>query len=443
MAVLGSAARLVEQALPADRGVPLVVLAGCATALGERSSAKQEDSGEGEAALPGLARELLAHGVPAVLAMNASVTDPYVTRLGAELYGELAGQQRPDPLGAASYARRQVDAQLRAAPDGSREARLAALAEWATPTLLVRGPSVPLFDAADGFEEITAPPEPVLAGVVVRSVGDFVGRRREERLLGRALQGQHAGVVVHGIGGVGKSTLAAQLIADLGEQAGLVVSLSGRLAVEQIFDELARRLLAVGLQRGWDETHPLRRAIALLRDAHLRWQDRLGVLAEHLLRREPVLLLLDNFEDNLTPADAVDRPGHRVADPELAAFLAAWVGAPGMSRLLVTSRYPFGLPDQAHQHLESLHLGPLSWAETRKLIWRLQGLDALDPAQQHRAWTDVGGHPRSLEYLDALLRGGTARFDDIAQRMERALTNRGIPDPKRWLRDTTGTWTGR
>jgi tetratricopeptide (TPR) repeat protein len=50
----------------------------------------------------------------------------------------------------------------------------------------------------------------------------------------------------------------------------------------------------------------------------------------------------------------------------------------------------------------------------------------------------VGGHPRSLEYLDALLRGGNARFDDIAWRIEATLTSRGIGDPKRWLRDTRG-----
>jgi AAA ATPase domain len=349
----------------------------------------------------------------------------------------LGGQQRPDPLGALSHARRRVDAQLSGTADGSREVRLAGLAEWATPTLFVRGPSLPLFDAADGFEAVKAPPEPALdPAVVVRGVGDFVGRRREERLLGRALHGQRAGVVVHGIGGVGKSTLAAQLIVNLGEKAGLVVSLAGKLAVEQILEEFAKRLLAFAVGRGLDGTHPLRRAIPLLRDAHVPWQDRLGLLAEHLLRRHPVLLLLDNFEENLTHRN--DPPGHEVADPELAAFLATWTRGPGMSRLLLTSRYPFALPDQAHQRLQAQHLGPLSWEETRKLISRLPGLDDLDPRQQYRAWIDVGGHPRSLEYLDALLRGGVARFDDIAQRMEATLTKRGVRNPKQWLHDAKG-----
>ena len=47
-------------------------------------------------------------------------------------------------------------------------------------------------------------------------------------------------------------------------------------------------------------------------------------------------------------------------------------------------------------------------------MWRLPGLDALPAAGRDRAYRNVGGHPRTLEYLDALLRGGQARFDDVA-----------------------------
>ena len=57
-----------------------------------------------------------------------------------------------------------------------------------------------------------------------------------------------------------------------------------------------------------------------------------------------------------------------------------------------------------------------------------------------RAYTDVGGHPRSLEYLDALL-AAAARFDDIAERLDAALP-RGIADPEPGWR-VEGTWTGR
>jgi len=48
---------------------------------------------------------------------------------------------------------------------------------------------------------------------------------------------------------------------------------------------------------------------------------------------------------------------------------------PGKSRLLVTCRHPLPLEGVAARKLRDHHLGPLSFAETRKLLWRLSGLD--------------------------------------------------------------------
>jgi len=122
---LVDAARFAAEVLSPDRGVPLLVLSGCSTALPELNG------GAGEAALPGVARELLARGVPAVLAMTAPVTDPYATRLTAALYRTLSTAEQSDPLTALSDARRSLE-QERA---GSTDKHLAALAEWATPTV--------------------------------------------------------------------------------------------------------------------------------------------------------------------------------------------------------------------------------------------------------------------------------------------------------------------
>ena len=163
----------------------------------------------------------------------------------------------------------------------------------------------------------------------------------------------------------------------------------------------------------------------------MEWADRWRLLAEQILPAVPMTVLLDNFEDNLEQAQ--DGSGWQVRDPELAAFLAGWARRPGQGKLLFTCRYPFALPGSAERRLAGLHLGPLSAAETRKLIWRLPGLDALSPDEKNRAYRDVGGHPRTLEYLDALLRGGQARFDDVAERMEDRLRDRGIADPAAWL----------
>jgi tetratricopeptide (TPR) repeat protein len=445
------AARFAAEALPADRGVPLIVLAGCSTALpaprqqnaaaGQQAAAPGNGSPDDLAvaartaeALEGLAVELLGRGVPAAVAMTAPVTDRYATVFAAEVYRELAAREDPVPLAAVSDARRALEARRRALPPADP---WGAVAEWATPVLVQAGPPLALFRRGDGLERLAAPAEPVFAaGMVVRRVGEFVGRRAELRALLRALRGAGAGVVVHGIGGIGKSTLAAQLADQLGDEAGLVVAVSAAaaLTVDLIIEALRTALLAHALERGLDGRDPLHQVAAALTDASPPWRDRLELVRRVVLPRLPVLLLADNAEDLLTGGPG----GREVADPDLAGFLAAWVQAAPRARLLVTSRYPFTLPGGADRRLAWHHLGPLSLAETRKLIWRLPALDALPPSDQQRAHAVVGGHPRTLEYLDALLRGGAAVFPDVAERLETALDRRGITDPARWLRGVEG-----
>ncbi|MEU8380848.1 tetratricopeptide repeat protein [Streptosporangium sp. NPDC048865] len=438
-----TAARLAG-AVPRDRGVPLVVLSGCSTALDARhpvprtdaddaSPADDASGGEGDkAVLTGLARGLSAAGVPAVLAMTAPVTDRYATLLSGALYRELAVRPQPDVLTALSEARRDLEERR-----GKGDDRDADLVEWATPALFLRGPSLPLYDVNDGVDANLRPPKAVSLdpGVVVRAVGDFVGRRSELRTLRAALRGR-PGVLLHGIGGVGKSSLAAELIGTLGAGAGLVVSHVGQGGPDQILTAVADKLLAATSRTG-AEGEDLRNVALALREPRYPWQVRLDALAQTLaevsasLSRRigppPVTLLLDDFEDNLDRA-----PDFSFLDADLPEFLAAWLR---VGKLLVTSRHPFPLPDDALDLLYVHHLGPLSFAEARKLMWRLPGLDALTTADRERAWADVGGHPRTLEYLDALLRGGEARFPDITRRLERLLRDRGdVPDPAEWLR---------
>ena len=50
-----------------------------------------------------------------------------------------------------------------------------------------------------------------------------------------------------------------------------------------------------------------------------------------------------------------------------------------------------------------------------KLAWSLPALDDLDEAQLDQVWRLAGGHPRSLEYLDALLSGGQAHYPDVTR----------------------------
>ncbi|MCU0894581.1 MAG: CHAT domain-containing protein, partial [Rhodospirillales bacterium] len=414
-----SAAKL-TRAIPAGRAAPLVVLAACSTASDRPgdTEAKAEE-------LPGIARALVAKGVPQVIAMQGPVSDTYATLLAGELLEALAGWEQPEVLTALASARRDLERSRLQTPATARQPP-----EWATPALYASAEPLPLFDPKAKPETIESRPEPRLdPGVLVRRVGEMVGRRRELRLARRTLgDPQRAGVVVHGMGGVGKSTLAAELMHRLGADGFVLASLAGSIEVDTLLSEVGRRLLAYARAKELDERHPLREVARLVREPKEPWRDRLGALMSEVLGAVPPALLLDNFEDNLTDGT--------IGDEALAQLLALWAASPGRSRLIFTCRYPFVLPDEAEVSLEFVHLGPLSFAETRKLILRLPGLNALPAADQRRVYEDVGGHPRALEYLDALLRGGRARFPDVQKRLNAALAKQGVTDPSRWCADT-------
>ena len=326
-------------------------------------------------------------------------------------------------------------------PTDKRDQLLAGLGEWAAVTVLAASGSVPVLDpdttAATGGHQ---PSRPQIAGLAGRGAtgtswdgGPSSGRGPPSY--------QHpglAGIVVHGIGGTGKTTLAAELTTRIldHDPGRVLVSLTGPLTLEGLLGAVISAIRRELLVRGGHDSGDASRRWMLAARADLGWADRWAILRQHVLDHVPLLMLLDNFEDNLRPdGDA----GYPVRDEVLAGLLAAWVADPGAARLLVTSRYPFTLPGGAEQFLSFRQLGALSRAETMKLAWSLPALDKLDEGQLDRVWRLAGGHPRSLEYLDALLSGGAARYPDVTARLDQAVSGRlGGDRRERWLAARTG-----
>ena len=166
------------------------------------------------------------------------------------------------------------------------------------------------------------------------------------------LAGTKAGLVLHGTGGVGKSTLAAEVLRSLGEDAGLVVSRAGPVSVDDVLGEIGARLHQAAAAA--DVSEGQARAALYLRAGDVEWGERCRLLAEQILPVVPMTVLLDNFEDNLQEADG---GGWQVRDQELAAFLAGWALRPGRGKLLFTCRYPFALPGSAGRRLRQ----PTPW----------------------------------------------------------------------------------
>ncbi|MEU4694901.1 tetratricopeptide repeat protein [Actinoplanes sp. NPDC023714] len=410
------AARLAREVVLPDRGVPLVVLAGC-------------DTAGAASALPGLASTLLEHGVPTVVAMTAAVGDVYATELLSTVYGRLSRAGEPaDPLGALADVRRELEV-ARAARPG--HVRVRHPPEWPTATMFSRVRETVLYDPRTrGSVPRRVPAARVADGIAHLDDGEFVGRRADLRRLLAVLSGRAAahGVLIHGIGGVGKSSLATQALRMAATGGDTVVAgLHGRCTTDEIMAAVADRLLVAE----FPDAAGAKRLHRRLTDAEIGWHLRLEVLRDEVLEQGmEVLILVDDPIGDI----------HLALDADVRDFLSAWLRVGRGARLLVTARHADAL---THPKLLTHHLGPLSRAETEKLIWRLPAVYALDDERRARAYRDLGGHPRTLEYLNAVLGSGalptgSRPFDRVAERMENGLRRRGVADAREWMRTASG-----
>jgi hypothetical protein len=256
---------------------------------------------------------------------------------------------------------------------------------------------------------MTAPDLDPLTSVPIRSAER---RRWAADLTGPAL----AGLVLHGAGGIGKSTLASQIVSRIShlEPERVTVLIRGQVSVDTVLGGVAaalRRHPAVA--EGGGRAQSVRAADR----ADLPWAHRLALLRELVLGQVPVLLVLDDFDDNVSPVSG----GWTVRDPALAELIATWSSKSHRGRLLITCRHPFRPPRTSGPPLTFHHLGPLSRSGAFELAKSLPALGSLGEQELDRAWRLLGGHPQAMEYLDSLLATGDVRFPEVACRLAVAL----------------------
>jgi tetratricopeptide (TPR) repeat protein len=400
------AARLAQAFRSAERPLPLVFLASCLTGAGGEETAS-------------LAQGLLEQGVPMVLAMQSSVSDEYATRLAGSFYEHLSHLERPLPSHALELARQEVEKERREAIARGEKDPRRTTPEYATPSLFCAGEEIPLLDRGVPQVESRRPPRAVSTGPVpLLEIGDLIGRRPELRETLRvlrdderslAVRGRKAGIVLHGIGGLGKSALAGRAMSRLAEEGWKLAAVAGRWSLGELATRAGGALLT-------DDDEEVVKIARLLFDGSLPDEARLSLL-QQLIGAHRVLLVLDNFEDNLTLG------GGSFLDETTAWVLGALLEAAREGKILLTCRYPVA---GVEERLHAIHLPPLSPAQTRKLFYRLAGLKEQPPEALERVLRLVGGHPRVLEYLDALLRKGVGRVPDVERRLRENLAKRGL-----------------
>jgi tetratricopeptide (TPR) repeat protein len=127
--------------------------------------------------------------------------------------------------------------------------------------------------------------------------------------------------------------------------------------------------------------------------------------------------VFDDFEQNLTLGGAA------FADPAFDDLFTDWCDAAEVGALLITCRYP--LPGE-DRYLVPIPVPPLSPAELRRLFLRLPALRDLPPEDERLLTRVIGGHPRLIEYVDALIRGRPVQLRSVQTKLRRLAADTGI-----------------
>jgi CHAT domain-containing protein len=284
-----------------------------------------------------LAMTLVRAGASAVLGWDGSVRDDEATAFAHSLYQALS---RRRPLEeAVALARVELFSAGKSKP--SRDWHLARL--WLGPRgggKLVGGNRRRWMLAPDhGHKALLDKRKPESA---VASREAFVGRRRELQTSLKVLrEGDHVGLLIHGMGRLGKSSLAARIA-------------HRRLDLESvvIFGAYDALSIAKEIRDGVPAVHAILDAqMAGLRDAPERLEGLLREVLEGPCQQagngKPILLIIDDLKRILDEPATVGGPWRVKANyvPVLRAVLRAFARAKTDSRLLLTSRYTFTLQD--------------------------------------------------------------------------------------------------
>ncbi|BAY47111.1 TPR repeat-containing protein [Scytonema sp. HK-05] len=250
--------------------------------------------------------------------------------------------------------------------------------------------------------------------VKVASRWEFVGRRRPLQRCLRALRetSDNIGVFIAGMGGLGKSSLAARLCTRVQTQRPNFerVVLIGPLDEVGLLNKLSSKF-----ERFADVP-------ALLNEPKVSLKGRLQNFFDKIEAKEidrPLLLVLDDFEQNIPKANIQDGSLQMTAEAYriLEAICAALEENQAESRLIVTCRYLKEDTLPPHRlHLENL--AAMGKSDIDKKCRLLPTPELQQQAQNQRILAIADGNPRLLEWLLQVIQQRDLQADDLLTRLE-------------------------
>ncbi|MEO1382481.1 MAG: CHAT domain-containing protein, partial [Bacteroidota bacterium] len=389
----------------------LVLLSSCQTGQGQTVTAE-------EGGFRGVANKLLDVGIPAVVSMGFSVLDGFATDFAAELYRQLATQEKliPSFQYALAYMRAEewrftghtdlLDSQW-LIPQLSLNQDVQDLIDWKAPFQALRFAS---FKLATGEQRLL---------LKERKGYLFIGRRRERRDAQAYLQSEQQGVMLRGMGGIGKTALAEHLLARM-------IAKDPKVQPFIINEEEQKTLDALMTQmKDYLEKYHDRFNIYSEAARHTKAIDQFNFLLGEVSKVCHPVFLMDNMEFFQEGPEGPIKPTHE--DIQL---LLARLWKLQRFPLILTGRYPLQeVPD-----IPTVDLNSVKYADFYKKCLQLRiaeltrepqklpkkaGISSLTfdhlVALLHET---LGGNYRALEFFDELYSEKKAEIQPTLEKLE-------------------------
>jgi tetratricopeptide (TPR) repeat protein len=371
------------------KSLKLLILSACETAIARKDGVVEQISAKS--------------GIPAILAMRFAVTDEGAKLFTTALYYMLAKGE--SVTHAVAHARevlwQKVAEKRKVAPDVYH------IAEWFTPVLYLNQFVGAIVDVRKEYllPDDFYPRSRFEPGERSRFIGQgFIGRKRYLIWL-RKCFAQDKHVCLHGLGGMGKTTLAEAFVRNYRNRALKVLKFTGReINIASLLERIYQHFCTLPRV---EEDEGLKKEMASVKDNQdIKPIERLGRLLRSCLDPNGTIFLFDNFEDVQTSGEGELQ--REINGPELLECLRYLCeNTPENCHVLFTTRYKI---TELEDEITHIPLDKLTYAEQYRLMnfathpKKGNPFDKLGMSQRETVIRRLDGHPRAYEFLESLLR---------------------------------------